>query len=407
LSNKRVSSPPQLKAEELRAIWGDRIKLLADSVQTRNEYTKVEEDIAGCRRLMETLRMPSLPNEDKEALSTELTKLESRREETKKSMEEKISRLTKLNSWPIGPRTETEGEVEKYPEMIKYVEELKNTATEMNRVLNDIRERKSTVQSDATSMDVDLPVGSEPPFKRRRVSDAGQPSSSVATDEIDALRDKLLSLEDRFSSFENDLTEHSQELMQEMKAYIEGNVEEIASAVKNTLAGGPSDLCDKADQEVKRMGGEVAELAEEMGALLLRANAQETETATLQHELEESRKEFSSLEKQFQDYVTEREKDRRTIEALQAALAAHVAHPPSPPRSPRIPAQNYVLDLIEEPLLDVVHTNVKPLIDDLRAEVEGMLRNQNTEIYETLWGKLSLTLRMVETISGRIEKGDT
>ena len=112
------------------------------------------------------------------------------------------------------------------------------------------------------------------------------------------------------------------------------------------------------------------------------------------------------MEKQFQDYVTEREKDRRTIEALQAALAAHIAQPPSPPSSPRIPTQSYVLDLIEEPLLDVVHTSVKPLIDDLRAEVEGMLRSQNTEIYETVWGKLSLTLRMVETISGRIEKGD-
>ena len=271
-------------------------RLLADSVQTRNEYTKVEEDIAGCRHLMETLRMPSLPDEDKEALSAELTKLESRREEIKKLMEEKIFRLTKLNSWPISPSIETEdGEVEKYQEMIKYVEELKNTATEMNRVLNDIRERKSTAEGGAMSMDVDLPSNSGPPLKRRRISDAGQPSPSVATDEMDALRDKLLSLEDRFSSFENDLTEHSQELMQEMKAYIEGNVEEIASTVKGTSAGGPSDLYDEADQEVKRMGGEVAELAEEMGALLLRADAQETETATLEHELEESRKEYISV----------------------------------------------------------------------------------------------------------------
>lgn len=83
-----------------------------------------------------------------------------------------------------------------------------------------------------------------------------------------------------------------------------------------------------------------------------------------------------------------------------------MAHPPSPPRSPRIPTQDYVLNLIEEPLLEVVHTSVKPLIDDLRTDVEDMLRNQNTEMYETLWGKLSLTLRMVSTISGRIEKGD-
>jgi hypothetical protein len=112
------------------------------------------------------------------------------------------------------------------------------------------------------------------------------------------------------------------------------------------------------------------------------------------------------MEQRFQDCVEEREKNRNAIEALKAALAAHVAHPPSPPRSPRIPAQDYVLNVIEEPLLDVVHSSVKPLIEDLRSEVVDMLRNQNTEMYETLWGKLSVTLRLVETISGRIEKGE-
>jgi hypothetical protein len=112
------------------------------------------------------------------------------------------------------------------------------------------------------------------------------------------------------------------------------------------------------------------------------------------------------LERRFQDYVAEREKDRRALEALQAALAAHVAHPPSPPRSLRMPTQDYVLNLIEEPLLEVVYAGVKPLIDSLRNDVEDMLVKQNTEMYETLWGKLSLTLRMVETISGRIEKRD-
>jgi chromosome segregation ATPase len=260
---------------------------------------KVEEDIANCLHLMETLRMPSLPDQDKHALSEELTKLESRREEIKKSLEEKISHLAKSNSWPIHPRTEAEeGEVEKYQEMVKYVEELKNTATEMNRVLNDIREHKTTVQREhATPMDVDLPAGSTRPLKRRRLSDTEQLSPTIPTDEVDALRDTFLDLEARFSAFENDLTEHNQELMQEVKAYIEAKVEEIAAVVKDTSTGDSSDSdpYDKADQEIKRMGGEVVELAEEMGALLLRANGQETETATLQREINESKQEYISV----------------------------------------------------------------------------------------------------------------
>lgn len=351
--------------------------------------------------------MPSLPNEDKQTLSAELTKLESRREETKKVLDEKISRLVKSNSWPISPRTEAEeGELDRHQEMVKYVEELKDTATEMNRVLNDIRGRKFPAERERTTpTDVGLTVDSARPLKRRRLSDNEQPATTTATDEMDVLRDKLLDLEARFSSFENDLTEHNQELMQEVKAYIEGKVEEIASPAKDVSADDPNDSHDRVYQEINRMGGEVVELAEEMGALLLRTNAQETETTILQREIKASKKEYLSLERRFKDYVEQREKDHRAIEALQAALAAHIAHP-SPPRSPCIPTEDYVLNIIEEPLLDVVHSTVKPLIDNLRTEVEDMLRNQNTEIYQTLWGKLSLTLRMVETISGRIEKGD-
>jgi len=84
------------------------------------------------------------------------------------------------------------------------------------------------------------------------------------------------------------------------------------------------------------------------------------------------------MEQRFQEYVEEREKNRNAIEALKAALAAHVAHPPSPPRSPRIPAQDYVLNVIEEPLLDVVHSSVKPLIEALRSEVVFFFGTQTT-----------------------------
>ena len=274
---------------------------LADCVQVRNQYTKIKEDIADCRRLMETWRMPSLPDEDKGALSAELAKLESRRENLKKSLDEKISRLAESNSWPISTRTEVEdGEVAKYEEMVKYIEELKNTATEMNRVLNDIREPNPSGEHEHdTPMDVDVLADSVRPLKRRRLSVPGQQHQQrIAPEEVDAFQNNLLNLEERFANFENDLTEHNQELMQEVTAYVEGKVEEIAAAVKDVSASETTDLYDKADQEIKRMGSEVVELAEEMGALLLRANAQETETAKLQLEIEESKKQYISVGRQ-------------------------------------------------------------------------------------------------------------
>lgn len=62
--------------------------------------------------------------------------------------------------------------------------------------------------------------------------------------------------------------------------------------------------------------------------------------------------------------------------------------------------------LIEDPLLEVIHSHLKPVVENLRSSVESTLNKQNVEMYESLWGKLSLTLSMVETISSRMEKGD-
>lgn len=53
----------------------------------------------------------------------------------------------------------------------------------------------------------------------------------------------------------------------------------------------------------------------------------------------------------------------------------------------------------------MVRANIQPLIEDVRGQVREMLQNHSQEMYKTLWGKLSVTLRMVESISQRIEHG--
>lgn len=108
------------------------------------------------------------------------------------------------------------------------------------------------------------------------------------------------------------------------------------------------------------------------------------------------------LQDQFQKYEANREKHRTTIEALEAAVAAHIAQPPSPPGSPRIPTRDYILEELEEPIVDMVRTHTKPLIETMRSQVEELLRIQNKEMYDLFSSKLTLTLRTVETISGRI-----
>jgi hypothetical protein len=113
------------------------------------------------------------------------------------------------------------------------------------------------------------------------------------------------------------------------------------------------------------------------------------------------------MQQRLQGYAEAREKDLMEIAALNAALSAHIARPLSPPASPRIIPPEYILQVIEEPLLESVRSNIEPLIHELRTNIQDMLRTQNAEMYDTLWGKLSLTLRMVEAISARISQRET
>lgn len=99
-------------------------------------------------------------------------------------------------------------------------------------------------------------------------------------------------------------------------------------------------------------------------------------------------------------------RDEKTLTALNDALSAHTTRPPSPPASPRTLPPDYILQFIEEPLLESIRSNIEPLVEEFRSNIGEMLRAHSTEVYETLWAKLGLTMRLVETVSAQFTNGD-
>jgi hypothetical protein len=97
------------------------------------------------------------------------------------------------------------------------------------------------------------------------------------------------------------------------------------------------------------------------------------------------------------------ERDKSKTEALGAALRAHLSHASSPPSPPPIP-QEYILQVLDEPIKDSVRAHIKHALEGLRADVETLLRTKNDELYDALWGKLTLTLKMVEAIARRVNQ---
>ncbi|KAG5642955.1 hypothetical protein DXG03_001836 [Asterophora parasitica] len=406
VSNVQITPPEQLKAT-----WAERIKLIADSVTCKQQMTKLETDITNTQRLLDSARVSDLPDESKQRIQTELSDLQAKQKDLAKRRDDTITQLTKSNAWPAPPLTDAEEkELKDHNDMVAYVETLEKTAKEMNALLNDLRERKGLDDTLPTPMDVDQPQdGSSRPPKRRRVSDdpepAPVPERGPTLEELEEVHDKLQDLEARYVTFENDQYAHDAEMRAEAEEALDAKLEEFRLSLAEAPVPGPDDKYAVVKNTVDEIGSEVQGLTTEVASLVEQAEAQKKEMEAVRQRIEDTNAELAQMTQQFQTLVAERERDHRAIAALEAALTAYTTEPPPVSPYPGL-THDQLIELMEEPLLDMVRDNVKPLIELLRVQVETMLRSQNQEMYKTLWGRLSLTLRMVEAIAKRIEEAD-
>ena len=90
------------------------------------------------------------------------------------------------------------------------------------------------------------------------------------------------------------------------------------------------------------------------------------------------------------------------VEALKAAHAAHVARPPSPPLPPTLPQIDFIVQSIQDSFLEQARAAIKPMLNSVRENIQALLEERNAEMYQTLWKRLSLVLKLVDTISARL-----
>ncbi|KAG6820356.1 hypothetical protein H0H93_001548 [Arthromyces matolae] len=207
------------------------------------------------------------------------------------------------------------------------------------------------------------------------------------------------------SFFTNDLNARDSEFSQEVIYQIEEKLDELKEASDSTNSA--EDLYNGVKNEIVDVGNDVAVLARELAKLMVKAEGQKKEMAQVKERITESRTNFQQLQSTFQCLKESRERDQKTIAALEAAVQMYTENPVAT-TAPAVPSLSLdqIVDLMEDPLVDIVRETARPLLEDLREQVQTMLNTQNEEMYKTLWGKLSLVLKMVETISKRMERID-
>lgn len=114
------------------------------------------------------------------------------------------------------------------------------------------------------------------------------------------------------------------------------------------------------------------------------------------------------MERRLQEFISTREANVHVIQTFEKALNAYTSRLPSPPATPlhAIPPFDYIVQSLEEPMIQAIRSNLVPAIEDLRKDVEDMVRTQNAELYSTLWNKITVTLKVLEMIQSKINQGD-
>jgi chromosome segregation ATPase len=279
---------------------------MTDCIHARAQHMKLEEEVRDFHRIARSWRYASLPEDDKTRLNAQIADIELRCEDKKKTLNASVARLVEADSWPVGQRSQVQDDVEdKYREVVRYVEELKNTATEMNNVLNDIREVKIEQRNNAgIPMDVDWQEGQSRPLKRPRVSDDLDDEGSRAprqyqptSEEVEEIREKLLAIEGRLCNFENDLIAHDEDLKDELDGLLEAKFEELHKGeslldTPQSNGVGQSGKFLEVERNINTTGEQVGELAEEVGNLILRSSAVDSDIERLRRENEQFKQDF-------------------------------------------------------------------------------------------------------------------
>ena len=219
-----------------------------------------------------------------------------------------MDKLFKTGSWPVAPPTAGEdGVEEKHKEVMKYIQELKDTALQMSKILGDISMFKSppplflsSDSDDAAAMDVDHPDDDDARrkgLKRRRISNtldgrSGDSAPSMPTqEELDEFLERLARMEGLISTLENDINEHGRDAREEFELLVDTKLDEFQAAreeAERQRLEEEQQRMQDLEQDITITGEQVGELASEIGDLIIRVGKLEVDVGASRKGRQES-----------------------------------------------------------------------------------------------------------------------
>ena len=291
------------KKNDLITFLPTHFRILSDSELAREQLVGLEQQIEWSLKIIGNPNFANQTEEDQTRIKKEFAELEKQRDEAIKQHEETKVKLFKTGSWPAGPSTAVEdGVEEKHKEVVKYIQELKDTSLQMRKILGEISMFKSPPppplfledDSDGAPMDVNQPDDWNAPresLKRKRLLDGQSAPPMPTREELDGLLERLAHMEGLIFTLQNDINEHSQEAREEFEQFVDTKFDEFQAAREEAERQRLEEerrLMQALDQDITVTGEQVGELASEIGDLIARVDKLEVDVGASRKGRQES-----------------------------------------------------------------------------------------------------------------------
>ncbi|KJA24239.1 hypothetical protein HYPSUDRAFT_65728 [Hypholoma sublateritium FD-334 SS-4] len=428
--------PPEPSKEEKAALWEERIKLFSESTKAHERCDTLQEEYDTALRATKSTLFESLRTEDQERLRGQLAELARRRDDAQATYQTLRGKLLDTPSWPVAPPPAAREDHERHIELVKYVSELNDTVATMKGLLGEIMpySYKQPPEPPALSdgeldgrMDVDTPVegagaGAQGSRKRQRVDDAAddterrnfaQHDPDMPTQqELDQCREQLVVFEDQVKSLRNEIAQYELDNAANMAHIVSSKAQEIEAARQKEQRVRDRERRERdaamrakiAESQEKVAGCEsdITEMAVDVANMMSDVHTLQIELDEETRKRDESRQKMLQLEERLQGYIATQKTTSATLDTLRTALKAYTTRPPSPPMSPAPVAAPYLLETLREPLLDAVRNEMRPLVEQMRTNVEELVAEKNKLVFEATWTKLGQTLHVLMKIKDRL-----
>lgn len=272
---------------------------MADATQEYMDLGKLEKDVESRRRQVQSPAFNTLPSAIRDAFQASLANATATCERKKASLNKALSKLSETDFWPSTP-AQNVGDMEaKLKEAKMMLGGLADSVSQLYKRIESLYERRTGRSSAGPSEGTTVASASGDgdaththTKKRRRLSVDGSDTAGVdMREDVESIGDTIREIEGRLQEMENDVTQQSGNIMEQLEAKMDEKIEEIArtadiSAFVGDHKLGPqtAETIQKFHENFAQADREIAELAQEVADLIPQLDTLQRENDSFKQE---------------------------------------------------------------------------------------------------------------------------